>query len=117
MNKLNFDNALCEKIMESFKESKNDIMRGLAQLEKNHQDGEYLDLNTREKIMDAGYVLEAAVYRSIAYHMDTKKTMQPELQELNTIINNLAIKTNSEFLTTFNLKIVALISLYIVYNI
>lgn len=117
MDKINFDNALCVKVLESFKESEKDIMRGLAQLEKNHQEGEYLDLDTREKIMDAGYVLEAAVYRSIAYHMDTRKTMQPELQKLNTAVNTLAMKTNNEFLITFNLKIVALISLYIVYNI
>lgn len=117
MNIRNFDIALSEKIMESFKESINDIMRGLSKLEKNYQQDEFLDLNAREEILDASYVLETAIYRSIAYNMDTKSVMQPELQKLNSTLNTLAMETNHEFFKIFNLKIVGLISLYIVYNI
>lgn len=117
MNKINFNDALSKKIMESFKESINDIMRGLSKLEKNYQQDEFLDLNAREEILDAGYILETAVYRSIVYQMDTKSVMQPELQKLNSAVNSLAMKTNHEFLKIFNLKIVSLISLYIDYNI
>lgn len=117
MEKRDFNSALCMKIMESFNESINDIMRGLSKLEKNYQQDEFLDLNAREEILDAGYVLETAIYRAISYQMDTKSVMQPELQKLNSAVNQLAMKTNHEFLKTFNLKVVGLTSLFIVYSI
>lgn len=114
-NKFKF--ALQGKVIKSFKESIDDIMRGLSSLENNFEHKEFLDLDAREKILDAGNILEAAVYRSIVYGLDTKNIMQPKLQELNSAVNALAMKTNHEFFKTFNLKVVSLISLYIVYSI
>ena len=116
MNKVNFDKALGAKILESFKEGKNDILRGLEQLEKNYRNKEFLDLKARENILEAGYVLETAVYRSILYAADSKETMQTELQKLNSITNKLAMETNHEFLKAFNLKVCALISLFIIHE-
>lgn len=114
MYRRNFDNALSIKIMESFRESMNDIMRGLSKLEKNYQQDEFLDLNAREKILEAGYVLETAVYRAVTYQLDTASVMQPELQKLNSAVNALAMKTNHEFFKLFNLKVIGLIYLYII---
>lgn len=116
MNKINFDNALSIKLLENFEESKNDILRGLEQLEKNYQQGEFLDLKAREEILDASYALEAVVYRSIIYNQNCKKSMQMELQELNSKVNNLAMLTDHEFLKAFNLRVFSLISLYIIYE-
>ncbi len=114
MNKRDFNNALCIKIMESFRESMNDIMRGLSKLEKNYQQDEFLDLNAREKILEAGYILETAIYRAVVYQLDTASVIKPELQKLNSAVNALAMKTNHEFFKLFNLKVVGLISLYMV---
>lgn len=114
MNKRDFDNALSIKIMESFRESINDIMRGLSNLEKNYQQDEFLDLIAREKVLDAGYALETAVYRAVVYQLNTASVMQPELQKLNSAVNALAIKTNHEFFKIFNLKVVGLISLFLI---
>lgn len=97
MNKLDLNSALGVKILESFEESKNDIIRGLEELSKNYQQDKFLDFETREQVLNAGYVLEAAVYRAIAYKMDTRKTMQPELEKLNSTVNTLAMKANHEF--------------------
>lgn len=116
MEKIDFNNALSDKILESFTESLNDILRGLEQLEKNYHQDEFLDLKARENILDAGYALEAAVYRSIVYNTNSKKTMQTKLQELNTTVNKLAMETDHEFLKCFNLKVFALISLFIIYE-
>lgn len=116
MEKIDFNSALSDKLFKNFEGSKNDILRGLEQLEKNHRQGEFLDLNAREKILEAGYVLEAAVYRSIIYSTNCKKTMQTELQELNSALNRLAVETDHEFLKAFNLKVFALVSLFIIYE-
>lgn len=109
-----FDSALRTKIFESFSESMNDIMGGLNELEKNYQQDEFLNYNTREKVLEAGYILETAVYRIIVYKLDAQGIIQAELQKLNSIVNALALKTDHEFFKLFNLKIVSLISLYLI---
>lgn len=113
---IDMKNALSIRVMESFEESINDIMRGMSSLEDNFEHEEFLDLNARKDVLDAGYNLEIAVYRSIVYKLDIQSIMQPKLQKLNSVINALAMKTNHEFFKNFNLKIVGLISVYIVSN-
>ena len=114
MYKRDFNNALRIKIIESFKKNINDIMRGLSKLEKNYQQDKFLDLDARNEILEAGYELETAIYRAVTYQLDTESVMKPELQKLNSAVNALAMKTNHEFFKLFNLKIVGLISLYLI---
>lgn len=109
--KIDYYSAKGRDFFENFKESYNDIMRGLEQLNRNIMNKEVLDFKARESILDASYSLETALYRAIVYKSNCKDSMQSILQDLNTTLNTMANISNHEFLKILNLKVVSLLSL------
>ena len=105
------------KILDNFEGSLKDIKMGLLDLNKSIEKDEKLNIETKSKILSSAYVLETAVYRAVLYHLSTELVyMKNQIQNLNSALNTIVKKSDNEFISLINFRIIALLTFTIDYT-
>lgn len=109
--------GLKNKILDNFEGSLKDIQRDLLDLNKSIEKDEKLNIETKTNILSSAYVLETAVYRAVLYNYTTELVyMKNQIQNLNSALNTMVKKSDSEFVSLINFRIIALLTFMIDYT-
>ena len=108
---------LKNKILDNFEGSLKDIQRDLLDLNKSIEKDEKLSIETKTNILSSACVLETAVYRTVLYNFTTELVyMKNQIQNLNSALNTIVKKSDSEFVSLINFRIIALLTFMIDYT-
>lgn len=109
------ENNYKQKIIESIELNIKVLENGIRDLEKDTKSEKTLDLNLKERLLDAASLLEIAIYRATLYRVCiSKNELRSSLEQINNNLNTIVAEKNSnEFTHILNYKIISLLTFII----
>lgn len=109
--------GLKNKILDNFEGSLKDIKKDLLDLNKSIENDEKLSIETKSRVLSSAYVLETAIYRAVLYNLTTELVyMKNQMKNLNSTLNTMVKKSDNEFISLINFRIIALLTFIIDYT-